>query len=189
MGAITKAYKHVRDAISHGTPIDEQIKNLVQMVPHRSYWEGFLFHPLKEFPDGECVVHPGESDERDVRTKSSLPTQNPPYPPLRKGAAEGGNTTGSTAGPLFNRNYFGTFSPEFISVAGNKYHHFDPKEEIRRGMKLNYLAPNGLGTLEVIDIVDERGKVLEKADCNTKNVYLQTSLELKGWESLYVEPS
>jgi putative protease len=55
VSAITKAYKHVRDAIVQGTAIDEQIINLVHMVPHRTYWEGFLFHPLKEFPDGERV--------------------------------------------------------------------------------------------------------------------------------------
>jgi len=55
VSAVVKAYKHVRDAIANGTPIDGNIKNLVNMIPHRSYWDGFLFHPLKEFPDGETT--------------------------------------------------------------------------------------------------------------------------------------
>ncbi|MDR0282417.1 MAG: U32 family peptidase [Candidatus Peribacteria bacterium] len=158
VAAITKAYKHVRDAIVNGTPIDEKIRDLVHVIPHRSYREGFLFHPLKEFPDGECV------SERGLQT------------------------TGTTAGPLFNRNYFGTFTPEHISIAGKTYHHINPKEELKREMKLNYLAPDTLGTLEILDIVNEQGKALEKADCNTQHTYIHTSQQLKGRESMYLNP-
>jgi putative protease len=53
VSAITKAYKHVRDTLINGTPIDEKIMNLVNIVPHRSYRDGFLFNPLKDYPDGE----------------------------------------------------------------------------------------------------------------------------------------
>ena len=64
VGAVVKAYKHVRDAILHGTPIDEQIVSLVHMIPHREYRDGFLFHSLKEFPDGETTpLMKGGSDE------------------------------------------------------------------------------------------------------------------------------
>ena len=183
VSAIVKAYKHVRDAIINGTEIDEKIKNLVYMVPHRKYRDGFLFHPLKEFPDGEDEI--GSAD-RTADKGVGLRQRWRDW--MKRSGRKSLQTTGTTAGPLFNRNYFGTFSPEYISVAGNTYHAIEPKEEIRRGMKLNYLAPDSLGTLEIIDIVNEHGKPLEKADCNTKNIYLQTSLELKGWESLYVEP-
>lgn len=55
-------------------------------------------------------------------------------------------------------------------------------------MQLKYLAPDALGELEILDIVDQKGKILEKADCNTQNVFIQTSLPLQGWESLYVLP-
>ena len=37
VGSIVKAYKHVRDAIVEGKPIDENIKNLVNVTPHRQY--------------------------------------------------------------------------------------------------------------------------------------------------------
>jgi putative protease len=55
VSAIVKAYKHVRDSIVHQTPIDPAILNLVNVVPHREYRDGFLFNPLKNFPDGETV--------------------------------------------------------------------------------------------------------------------------------------
>ena len=51
--AVVKAYKHVRDSILNGTPIDENIKNLVNVIPHREYWSGFLFNDLKDYPEGE----------------------------------------------------------------------------------------------------------------------------------------
>ena len=53
VAAIVKAYKHVRDSIAQWKPIDENIRNLVEMIPHRTYRDGFLFHSLQEFPDGE----------------------------------------------------------------------------------------------------------------------------------------
>ncbi|MDR0369583.1 MAG: hypothetical protein LBH96_03605 [Candidatus Peribacteria bacterium] len=55
-------------------------------------------------------------------------------------------------------------------------------------MKLKYIAPETMGALEILDILDKNGKSIEKADCNMKDVYVETSLELKGWESIYVEP-
>jgi hypothetical protein len=55
-------------------------------------------------------------------------------------------------------------------------------------MQLHYLAPNAMGDLEILDIVDKNGKSLEKADCNTPDVFIQTSLALQGRESIYVDP-
>jgi putative protease len=51
VGSIVKAYKHVRDAIIAGTPIDENIKNLVNVVPHRQYRSGFVFNKLADYPE------------------------------------------------------------------------------------------------------------------------------------------
>jgi hypothetical protein len=55
-------------------------------------------------------------------------------------------------------------------------------------MKLNYLSPDAMGQLEILDIVDKKGKSLEKADCNMSDIFIQTSLVLNGWESVYVNP-
>lgn len=56
VGAIVKAYKHVRDAILNNTPIDPAIQNLVYAVPHREYRSGFLFNDLKNFPETESFT-------------------------------------------------------------------------------------------------------------------------------------
>lgn len=56
VGAIVKAYKHVRDAILQGKPIDPEIQDLVNQVPHREYWSGFLFNDLKNFPETESFT-------------------------------------------------------------------------------------------------------------------------------------
>lgn len=56
VGAMVKAYKHVRDAILKGTAIDPQIQDLVNQVPHREYWSGFLFNDLKDFPETESFT-------------------------------------------------------------------------------------------------------------------------------------
>jgi hypothetical protein len=59
------------------------------MIPHRTYRDGFLFHNLQEFPDGEI-----SPEERKTTTEELV------------------TTTKGTAGPLFNRNFFGIFSTE-----------------------------------------------------------------------------
>jgi hypothetical protein len=48
-----KAYKHVRDTIIANKKIDETIANLVNVIPHREYREGFLFNKLADFPETE----------------------------------------------------------------------------------------------------------------------------------------
>lgn len=51
VGSVVKAYKHVRDSIVAGTPIDENIKNLVNVIPHRQYRSGFVFNKLADYPE------------------------------------------------------------------------------------------------------------------------------------------
>jgi collagenase-like PrtC family protease len=46
-----KAYKEARDKILAKKKIDPEIANLVNVVPHREYRDGFLFHKLNEFPE------------------------------------------------------------------------------------------------------------------------------------------
>jgi hypothetical protein len=50
---MVKAYKHVRDAIINGAEIDPSIQDLVNVIPHREYWDGFLFNKLQDYPDRE----------------------------------------------------------------------------------------------------------------------------------------
>ena len=152
VGAIVKAYKHVRDAIIEGKKIDEHVANLVNVIPHRAYREWFLFNKLNEFPEWETPV---------------------------------GSTTLDSAWPLFNRNYFWIFSDKHMEKDGKKYFHIEPKEVITPGMKIKYLSPTKMGELEVLDILDAKGNHVEKAHCNSWEMYILTDIQLEGWEILY----
>ena len=53
--AMVKAYKEARDAILEWREPNLQAKELVEKIPHRPYWDWFLFNDLKEFPEREEV--------------------------------------------------------------------------------------------------------------------------------------
>lgn len=95
------------------------------------------------------------------------------------------STTLDSAGPLFNRNYFGMFSDQFIHHEGKKYFAIEPKEVVTPGMKIKYLSPQEMGTLKIIDILDTKGKQIDKAHCNSGEVYILTNKPLEGREILY----
>jgi hypothetical protein len=78
-----------------------------------------------------------------------------------------GSTTLESAGPLFNRNYFGMFSDQYIEKNKKKYFHIEPKEVIIPGMKIKYLSPTEMGELEILDILDAKGNQVEKSHCNS----------------------
>jgi len=95
------------------------------------------------------------------------------------------STSLTTPGPVFCRNYFGIFKEKFIEKNWKKYFEFNPKEVLERWMKLNFLSPDGMWELKVIDIIKEWWQELEKATCNTPKVFILTDKELKGREILY----
>ena len=158
VASVVKAYKHVRDQILAWKPIDENIKNLVNVIPHRQYRDGFLFNKLSEYPEIEW----------EKPTESSV-----------------SSTTLDTAGPLFNRNYFGTFSDQYIEHNWKKYFHIDPKEVIVPGQKIKYISPKSMGELTITEIINKEWRQLEKATCNTTDVYMLADIKLQGREVLY----
>lgn len=175
VGAIVKAYKHVRDSILEKKKIDPKIANLVNVVPHREYRDGFLFNALKDFPEGEEVIARNEETKQsELRSPHSV-----------RDDKKIGSTTLESAGPLFNRNYFGMFSDEFITKNKKKYFHIEPKEVITPGMKIKFLNPTEMGELKIIDILDGKWNQLEKAHCNSGAVYILTDKKLEGREILY----
>lgn len=175
VGGIVKAYKHVRDAIIANTPIDPAVANIVNVIPHRAYRDGFLFHKLNEFPEWETDIV-DQTIQKSIATSATTSDEETVV-----------TTTLDSAGPLFNRNYFGMFSDQFIEHNGKKYFHIDPKEIITAGMKLKYLTPTSMGELEILDILDTKGNTLEKAHCNTKDLYILTDKNLEGREILYTD--
>lgn len=173
--AVVKAYKHVRDAIVEGKKIDEKVANLVNVIPHRAYRDGFLFHSLNEYPEHEEVIARNEETKQsELRSPHSV-----------RDDKKIGSTTLDSAGPLFNRNYFGMFSDKFIEKDGKKYFHIEPKEVITPGMKIKFLSPTEMSELEIVDILDAKGNQIEKAHCNSWEVYILTDKKLEGREILY----
>jgi hypothetical protein len=57
-------------------------------------------------------------------------------------------------------------------------------------MKLRLLSPyvEKIEEIEIVNILNKNGKEVEKADCNMQDMYLSTTKELKGWESIYKNP-
>jgi len=302
--AVVKAYKHVRDAIIAGKKIDDQVANLVNVIPHREYRGWFLFNKLTDFPEGEVIISDDKeqmisedisniwtddnitfdiiwaamkahnqlwpallekvykkwlkhelqkmwytvheetkvdykiddeivwkwyvdlivNDTIAVELKSTKLTKWDYYKQLRSymqnnskievglllnfynksldykrlnkwfwnpnsQKSSGKNpqisTTLTSAGPLFDRNYFGMFSDTFIEKDGKKYFSITPKEVIEPGMKIKYLSPTDMGELTILDIVTEKGNHMEKAHCNSGNIYVLTDKPLAWWEILY----
>ena len=306
--AVVKAYKHVRDAIVSWKKINETIANLVNVIPHREYRDGFLFNKLTDFPEWEVNISEDKSqtisedtqhasddnwannkitfdiiwaamkahnqlwpallekvykkwlkhelqklwynvheetrvdykidneivgqwyidlivnDTIAIELKSTKFTkwdyykqlrsymQNNPKievwlllnfynksldykrlnkwfwkPNLQKSSVKNHqiSTTLDSAGPLFNRNYFGMFSDDYREKDGKKYFAIDPKEVITPGMKIKFLSPSDMGELTIVDIIDTNGKSMEKSHCNSGRVYMLTDKQLKGWEILY----
>lgn len=177
VGAIVKAYKHVRDSLVGNKPIDEKVKNLVNVVPHREYWDWFLFHALKDYPESEVIASEAKQSKwslRLLRHKSVPRNDNNTI-----------STTLDSAWPLFNRNYFWTFTDQYIERDKKKYLEIDPKEVIMPWMTIKYISPQEMGTLKIIEILDAKWKQLEKAHCNTGNVYVLTDKKLQWREILY----
>ena len=185
---MVSAYKHVRDALIDGTPIDPEIKNLVNVIPHREYRDGFLFHNIKEFPDRENNDHAREAENPQIEENQTSVSDNNEEE-IKSNLARNSSITKTCAGPLFARNYFGQVLSESIEINGEIYHKISPKEVIEPGMQLHYLTPNSYGLLTITKIINLQGKELEKGTCNTPNIYIKTDIELQGEELLYIHPN
>lgn len=158
--AMVKAYKHVRYCIAEWKEIDPEIKSLVEKIPHRPYWDGFLFNQLKDYPEWEVEWR---ENKEEIVTSTNL----------------------ASPWPTFCRNYFWIFGEKFIEKNGKKYFEFTPKEVIERWMKLRYLSADSFWELEILDIVKENGNELESANCNLPKVYILTNKDISGREILY----
>ena len=154
--SIVKAYRHAIDSISKNKKPDSKILNLVNVVPHRQYRDGFLLNKLQNYPEGENSLQP------DITS-----------------------TTLDSAWPLFNRNYFWIFTDNFIEHNGKKYFQIDPKEVIIRWTKVKFISPKSMWGLVILDILNSKWKELEKATCNTPDIYILTDAKLSGREILY----
>ena len=181
--AMVKAYKHVRDCILEWKEINPEIKWLVEKIPHRPYWDGFLFNKLANYPEWE-VEWRQESNVILNETKwSEESKKDSSATPQNDNIVTSTNLT--SPGPTFCRNYFWIFWENFIEKNWKKYFEFTPKEVIERWMKLKYLSADWFGELEILEIAKENGNELESANCNLPKVYILTDKDISGREILY----
>ena len=172
--AVVKAYRHTIDSISKNKEPDSNIINLVNVIPHRQYGNGFLLNKMQDFPEGEGVIASEWNECGDLKIAS---------PSSRNDSIT--STTLDSAWPLFNRNYFWIFTDNFIEYNWKKYFQIDPKEVITRWMKIKFISSKSMWELEVLDILNAKWKELEKATCNTPDIYILTDHKLSWREILY----
>lgn len=203
VGSLVKAYKHVRDSIVNGTPINPEIENLVNIIPHRVYWDGFLFNNLKkDFPDPEAPKEEWKKFESEKSPKwqevsyswggRDLDTHLRGYDKNEQLIDKDTDTDYSISydnpGPIFSRNYFGTFRPEYLEKDGKKYYEIKPKENIKIGMKLNYLGPEHMWEITILDIIDGDKNWLDGVTCNTQKCFIHCDIDTANREHLYRNP-
>jgi len=181
VGSVVKAYKNVRDAILEWKEPDFKVKELVEKIPHRPYWDGFLFNDLKDFPEWE------EDNRKEKNSKDHLDQLEKSVSSCSDDRVSCQTTTNiDSPWPTFCRNYFGIFKENFIEKDGKRYFEFTPKEVLERWMKLNYLSSkDGIWELAIVDLLKEGWQELERANCNTPKVFVLTDKEIEGWEILY----
>jgi len=149
VASTTKAYRHVRDALLKGEPISEDIKNLVYQIPHRRYWEGFLFHGILYAPDGADKPVDYDLSKVDVQYTTMEELNQKLSQSSSKDKDELDTQVGQTiasitydsAGPLPSKLYYGLFLPEFKQIEGKKYIKFVPKQLIYPGTEVQVILP------------------------------------------------
>lgn len=185
--SMVKAYKHVRDCIIEWKEINPEIKSLVEKIPHRPYWDWFLFNKLQDYPEWEVEWRDNviSKEQRDWEIHN---INNGFLPSVEMTNTKWDIVTSTNLAspwPTFCRNYFWIFGENFIEKDWKKYYEFTPKEVIERWMELKYLSANEVSTLKIVDIVKENWKELESANCNMSKVYILTDKDINGREILY----
>ncbi len=162
--SVIKAYRHTLDALASKKEPDSNIKKLVYQMPHRPYWEGFLFGDIRKGPDmEETPVWDIDAIWAEVNLKS--------------------------AWPVVEQEYFGLILPNKLEKTQEKdFFEFIPKQNIKVGDSLKYFSKDNIWVLKILEIKDENGNQMEKLGCNSPKCFINTDVDLKGWEVCYNDP-
>ena len=156
VAATTLAYTHLRDIYENGVEPNDQILNLVYQIPHRQYWDWFLFNDLKK--------NPPEAEEEEC----SLQT-----------------TTKTEAGPLpGHKTYVGTITDEVIEKNWRTYFAISPKNNIFPGDVFDVLDYEQVWKkTKIYDVLNENWESVDKLTCNFKKAYVSGE-NLRPWDIL-----
>lgn len=183
--ATVKAYTHVRDCIINWNNIDNNIKNLVYEIPHRYYWDWFLFNSIKkEAPHTEESYTEYDLSKINSNDQNWLVENN--LWCFSEDPTIFSSITKTTAWPIQNRKYMWLVYPNSIEKDGKKYFKFVSKDNINIGDILNYLSPSWLWKVKVIWLLDKSENSISIAHCNYEFSYVSFDIDFCWWECLYV---
>jgi len=152
--ATTKAYSHLRDSLENWVEIKQDILNLVYQIPHRQYWDGFLFNSIRTAPDNE---------EKLIQTTTK--TEAWPIKELVK-------------------KYIWTTTNNTIKQDWKTYYEISPKDNIFIWDKYYVLDNTGILHQSEIDwILNDKYENVPKLTCNMKQAYISWT-NLNEWNIL-----
>ena len=156
VGSVTKAYSHLRDSIANWTEANPDILDLVNKIPHRYYWDGFLFNDIRTSkPEGE----PGEG----IVT-----------------------TTQDTAWPIKTKQYIWTITDIKFEKDDKTYFQLTPKHNILVGDTLQVLDISGIEKEIIVDsLLSKTKESIERVTCNHPDIWLSAE-GLWEWNIMYI---
>ena len=157
VGSTVKAYSHLRDCLVEGKKAEREILDLVYKIPHRQYWDGFLFNDIRTAPESE-----EDAQKNLVQT-----------------------TTKTEAWPLQEeKTYIWTTTDEKVEKDGKTYYKISPKNNIFVGDEYEVLDKTWkYRKIKITWILDEWEQEPEKLTCNMKKAYIAGD-GLKEWNIL-----
>jgi len=166
--ATVGAYRHTLDCISNWTNPNFEIQNLVNIIPHRPYWSGFLFNDLhKNYPDWI------DDNSNDWQKEISIGF--------------------GSWWPVVEKEYFWLVLPQIIDIdidwKKNQIYKFIPKQTIKKWQKIEFFGKNNIWKICILWFWDSNWKELDYVDCNTKwDIFIKTDVILNWFELLYSDP-
>ncbi len=171
--AVTKAYKHVRDSIVAGTPIDASTKDLVYQIPHRFYRDGFLFNSIRTAPDGE-PLSTEEQEHLSDPTNTGV-TKTTPWPIAEV----------EYCGVIVPRGPSETHAPTWRTLAWRTFHMFVPKQKLHVGDRLQYFVGDTSGELTITGLSLDGETLCDAITSNMEHWWIETDKALLWREVLY----
>ena len=146
VASTVKAYSHLRDCLVEWKETEREILDLVYKIPHRQYWDWFLFNDIRMAPESE-----EDAQKNLVQT-----------------------TTKTEAWPLkTEKQYIGTTTDEKIEKDWKVYYKISPKNNIFVDDEYEVLDKSWkFKKLKIIWILWEEQQDVEKLTCNMKNAYI-----------------
>lgn len=164
VGAVTSAYRYVRDRIMKNEAVNDTIKNRVYQIPHRPYRDGFLFNDIRSAPDGE----PLSSEE-----------QHHLHDPENIGV------TKTSPWPVAQVEFCGVVLPKTANIDWKKFHVFTPKQKLVVGDQLHAVHWEQTILFTITALSADWATLCEHVTNNMNDCRIAADIQLHGREATY----